>query len=65
MDGAALYASNCASCHGADPKANQLKVMNATSVAALDSAIARVRAMSGLTGLTPEQKAAIVSFITR
>jgi hypothetical protein len=42
-----------------------MKVMNAASVAALDAAVSKVGAMGSLKGLTPEQKAAIVSFITR
>lgn len=64
--GATKYAASCASCHGADPKANRLNVLKATSVAALDAAIAGVGAMRNLAGtLSAKDKLDIVAFINK
>jgi mono/diheme cytochrome c family protein len=65
LDGAKLYADNCSGCHGPDPKANQQRVLNAKTVAALDAAISNVGQMRSLSSLTADQKAAIVAFIIK
>ncbi len=55
IDGAALYASSCASCHGALASSSK---RDATATA-IQSAIANVSGMRTLSSLTPDQVAAI------
>ena len=57
LDGVALYNSNCGSCHGTLP-GNSTR--EGISLTALNTAIASVGAMAGLSGLTNAERAAIV-----
>ncbi|WP_298825328.1 hypothetical protein [uncultured Piscinibacter sp.] len=61
--GLTAYGTYCAGCHGANPANNQLKVAGATTVPALDSAIAQVGSMGWLSSLTTQQKLDITSYI--
>ncbi len=62
-DGLAAYTTYCSGCHTANVKNNVMKVANATSVALLDSAIAKVGSMNSLSSLTAQQKLDIVTYI--
>ena len=57
LDGVALYNSNCGACHGTLP-GNSTR--EGISLTALNTAIASVGAMAGLSGLTNAERAAIV-----
>ena len=62
--GLAKYTTNCAGCHTANVKANVLKVTNASTVAGLNAAIAKVGSMSFLgTALNAQDKLDVAAYI--
>jgi mono/diheme cytochrome c family protein len=62
--GQTAYNASCSGCHTANVAANVMNVTKATTVSALDSANAKVGAMSFLaTTLTAKQKLDITAYI--
>ncbi len=62
--GQVKYGTFCATCHGPNANANQLRVKNATTVAQLDAANARVGAMRSLaTSISSQDKLDITAYI--
>jgi mono/diheme cytochrome c family protein len=63
--GLTKYTTYCAGCHTSNVKANVLSVTKATTVAALDAAIAKVGSMGSLANtLTMQDKLDITAYIT-
>ncbi len=64
MAGQAKYVTFCGSCHTGNASANVLNVRNATSVARLDAANAKVGAMNSLaTRMTSQDKLDVTAYI--
>ncbi|HEX7414907.1 MAG TPA: SirB2 family protein [Bacteroidia bacterium] len=69
INGKELYASNCASCHGADGKANLAGALDLSLTKLNDDSVSTIvlkgrNSMSKINGLTPEQAQAIAKYIT-
>lgn len=65
VDGKSLYANNCASCHGANPRQNMSKILRATSASATLGAIASNTGGMGYlkTTIGQAEAQAIASFV--